>query len=221
MTLQDYTNLVTSSLSDLIDTTLTLIIPLSTALIIFLVGLIIAEIIKKTWFEIIKFLNIEKSFLKNESYAKMVKSNKNLSLTLGIGQILWWLTILVFLLPSLKILNFTKVDIIIGQFLDYLPAVATGGLYLFFGFVIAWLAYLITLAFGNLTKIGNALFVAKTIAATILTFSTFLALKAFGLNEETIKFIVLATIGAIALAFGLSGKELAADIIKKLKEQIK
>ena len=221
MTLQDYINLVTNSLSSYFNGKNSIVIPVIVALIIFLLGVVVATILRQLWVSIVKFLNLEKSLSGIEAYSSLVKASKNLSVTELLGNFIWWSIVLIFLLPALKALGLKEIDTVLGQFISYVPAAITAGLYLLFGAVFAWFANQVIFGVTQLTKISAATMIARLVSFAILVFSALLAVKALGVSEEMIRFIVIAAIAAFALAFGLAGKETASDILKKGKDLVK
>lgn len=221
MTLQDYLNLVTDSLGNYINYKGSIGIPIVVALIILFLGLVVATVLKRVWVEIVKFLGLEKTFSGLDFYSLLTKTNKNLSLTEIVGSIIWWSVVIVFLVPALKALGINQVDQALGQLFGYIPIAIIAALYLSVGSLIAWFAYLIVLGVGSLIKVPAAGSIAKLVSVAIVVFSLLLSLKALGVSEEMVRFIVLGTIAASALALGLAGKDFAADILKKTREIIK
>ncbi len=221
MSLQDYIGLVNDSFDSFFYGKSLVLIPFIAALTIFIVGLLVATVLKILWIEIAKFLNLEKSFLKIDSYSSLVKSNKNLSVTELLGSLIWWSLVLIFLFSALKALNFYQIDLVLNQLLGYLPFAVVGGLYLFLGSIFAWFAFLLFSAVGTLTKIPGSITIARLVATSIIVFSVLGALTAFGISSEFIRYIIFAVLAASALAFGLVGKDLATDILKKARDTIK
>ncbi len=221
MTLQDYISLVTNSLSNYSDSKTSIAISIVAGLLIFLLGLVVASLLRRVWIEIAKFLNLEKSLSGIDTYSDLVKTSKNLSVTELLGSLIWWTIVLIFLVPALKALGLNQVDAVLGQLLNYVPAVITASLYLLIGSLFAWYAHLLILGVASLTKISAAAAIARLVSFVILVFSGLLAIKALGVNEETLRLIVMASIASTALAFGLAGKDTASDILKRSKDLVK
>lgn len=221
MTLQDYINLVTNSLGDYFKGIGPVITPIVVALIILVVGLIVATILRVVWVEITKFLNLEKNLAKLESYSALQKASKTLSVTELVGNLVWWSAVIVFVIPALRALGINQVNQAINNVFGYVPTAIVGTLYLSVGALVAAFAYSIVLGVGGAIKVPAAASIAKLVASAVVIFSLLLSLKALGVSEEMLRFLILGTIVAATLAFGLAGKDLATDILKKLREQLK
>lgn len=221
MTLQDYINLVTNSLKDYFRGIGPVITPIIVALIILIIGLIVATIIKVVWVEITKFLNLEKNIAKLESYSALVKANKALSVTELIGNLVWWSAVIVFVIPALRAIGINQVNQVLNHIFGYVQTAIVGTLYLSIGALVAWFAYTIILGVGGSIKVPAAAIIAKVVSAAVVVFTLIISLKVLGVSEEMVRFLILGTIAASALAFGLAGKDMATDILKKAKEMLK
>lgn len=221
MTLQDYVNLVTDSLGNYFNDFGGVATPIVVALVILIIGLVVATILRAVWVEITKFINLEKNIAKIESYSTLTKTHKDLSVTEVVGNLTWWSSVIVYVIPALKALEINQVDQALSNVFSYIPTAIIGVLYLSVGALVAWFAYLVVLGVGSLVKVPGAGSIAKLVSVAIVVFSLLLSLKALGVSEEVVRFMVFGTIAASALALGLAGKDLAADILKKVRELIK
>ncbi len=221
MTLQDYINLVSNSLRDYFKGIGPVITPIIVALIIFIVGIIVAMILRMVWVEITKFLNLEKNIAKLEAYSTLVKTNKSLSVTELVGSLVWWSAVIVFVVPALKAFGINQVNQVLNHVFGYVPVAIVGALYLSIGALVAWFAYNIISGVGAAIKVPASGSIAKVVSAAVVVFSLLISLRTLGVSDEMVRFMILGVLSASALAFGLAGKDLAADILKKAKEMLK
>ncbi len=221
MTLQDFIKFTTDSLNTFSSSLGDILPNLVAALVIFLVGLIVASILVRIWMEITKVTNLEKSLSGIDAYSNLVKTNKSLSISEVVSSLIWWSIVLIFSVASLKSLGVAEVDATFAQFFNYLPRFISGALILVIGSLFAWYASVLINAVGTLAKLSAVNLVAKATSIAIMVFSLLSALVTFGVASEMLKLISQVTIIATGLAFALGGKDLASEQLKKLKDSFK
>lgn len=221
MTLQDYFNSVTDSLGNYFTNQNSVVVPVLVALVILIVGLVVASVLRRVWVEIAKFINLEKALSGLNEYSALAKANKGLSLTELLGSLIWWAAVLVFVLPALKALGITQLETALGQLFGYVPSLVLAAFYLGLGAVIAWFAYLLVLGVGSLVRVPASSSIGKTVSFAVIVVSLFFTLKTLGVSDELIRFGVLGLLAASALALGLAGKDLASDLLKKVRDMVK
>jgi len=221
MTLQDSFRFTTESLNNLANGLGFILPSLIFAIIVFLIGLVVAGILMRVWEEIAKAISLEKSLGSIGAYADLIKSNRSYSISEMISNLIWWLTVLTFSIAALKSLGVKEVDEAFSLFFNYLPKLTSGTLVLIVGSVFAMYAGLLISLAGTLLKLSASGLVAKVISLVILVFSVFSALTVFGVASDMQKLLAQVAIVASGLAFALGGKDIAAKQIEKLKDYFK
>lgn len=221
MTLQDFIRVTTDSLNNLSSALGSILPNLIAAIVIFLIGLIVAAILVRIWSEVTKVINLERSLGAIDAYQNLVKTNKSLSITEIVSGLVWWTIVLVFAIAALKALDLQEVDSSFALFFDYLPRLISGALILVIGSVFAWYSASLVSALGTLAKLAAASMISKLVSLAVMVFSLLAALSAFGVNGEMLKLIVQVTIVATGLAFALGGRDAASDQIKKIRDNFK
>lgn len=184
-------------------------------LIVLLLGIIIGTFVKQLITELFRFVRFEgllKRYGVPESKDSMTWSNI-------IGELLRWFVIILFLVPTADLWGLNKFTDVLNGLLRYLPNVFVAVLLLLIGFVVAKLAYDLILT--SITGISKD--TAKTIASvarwSILIFVFLAVLNQLGIASDLIRILFAGFVAMIALAgglaFGLGGKDVAADFLER------
>ena len=121
---------------------------------------------------------------------------------------------LVFLVPAVDTLGLTTVSNLLGQIINYIPNVFVAVLVLFLGTLAAtFVADIVRGATTNRTNIGNPNVYANIARYAILGFVALIALEQLQIAPALLNILFTAIVGAmalaLALAFGLGGRESA------------
>lgn len=192
------------------------------AFVVLLIGLLVAYVFKWVVVQILNAIQLE-------SLAKRVKLSELLEKTgakVGINELLGnlvkWIIIIIFLLPALEVLGMPQVSDVLNQVLSYLPRTIVAGFLIFIGLIVADVtAHLIK---GTAIAIGaaSASALASVARYAILVFVSIMVLGELGIATNFLLTLFTGIVGMVAIAggiaFGLGGKDAAADLIKKLRE---
>lgn len=196
------------------------------ALIIFLIGWLVAILIKKA---IVRILNI----LRIDSIAEQAKiadflSRGGVKHTLSeiIGTIIYWVILWGVLISSLNMLALTGVSGFLDKILAYVPHVIGAIMILIVGiFISAFVASATRTAVANI-GLSQVNLLSKFAQVMIIIFTILIALDELKIGTvlTSAMNIVLGAVGlGVALAFGLGCKDIAArfvsDLIDKLKKK--
>ncbi|MEN9561449.1 MAG: hypothetical protein RIQ56_722 [Candidatus Parcubacteria bacterium] len=195
------------------------------AVIVFLIGWIVATVLYRIVIEVSKVLRVDDA-LKS---AGVDEAAKEAGFKLDAGRFLatlvMWFVILVFLVASLEILGLTTVNLFLQKVvLLYLPQVMIASLILILAAVVAEIVR--GLVAGSARAAGaRSANLAGTVAKwAIWIFGVLAALDQLGVGafvQTMFTGVVVALSLAFGLAFGLGGKDAAADVIKRLRSEIK
>ena len=147
------------------------------------------------------------------------KSNIGQSPSILISLIIYWTTVLVFLLLALLVLNVTAVDGMVISFFTYIPHFLVALFVFSLGYFLSrFLGRGALIALVN-AQVKSAQMVSFILRSLILIFFSAMAIEQLGIARG----IVIATFSislggvvlALAIAFGLGGKEMAKDFLEK------
>lgn len=194
------------------------------SLIVFIAGWIIGSVLGTLIERFFKSIDFDK-FLEGLGLKELL-SHADMKLNSGyfIGECVKWFTIIVFLVAALTVLNLTQVGDFLAQVLAYLPNLIAAALMLLFGAVIANFLQRTVVASAKTMGLPSAHLVGGLVKWAVWIFTILIALYQIGVASALIQTLFTGVIAAMALAaglaFGLGGKETAADYLKKLRKEI-
>lgn len=190
-----------------------------TGLVVFLLGLLLAWLVKMLVVRIIRLLKLEGAFLRSgvtEALQKMAVKDTPAKL---IGRMFYWLVVVIFFILALSVMKIPVIDDLLGRFLLYLPnifvALVIMAIGVFLGNFLGRAALIASVNAG--LRLSGLL--SKGVRTVILLFAAVMALEQLGIARSTVITTFTIVFGgvvlALALAFGLGGRELAAAFLEK------
>jgi small-conductance mechanosensitive channel len=215
---QDWVSLLMGPVQQLLSEILVKVPAVLAALLLLLIGMVVGKIARAAVEKFLKFVRVDE-------YTEKVKVNELLA-RLGFGHspvfvvgfLVYWLIILVFLVSAANAVQLTVVSQLLERFVLFVPkligavVVVASGLLLghFFGEVV--------LNAATANKLDSAVAFSKVVRIVVVVFAGIMALEQIGIDTTIITSsiqIILGTIGlGLAIAFGIGGKEVAAEIIR-------
>jgi small-conductance mechanosensitive channel len=224
MTLQDWSTVTTASLTDAWSRIVTFLPNLLGSIVIIIIGVLVANIVKWIVIRVLEAARIQSAFDQLE-FAKTLREAKlNSNVALIAGEFMKWVTIIIFLIPSASILGMPQVSNLLNDLILYLPNVGIAVIILFLGALFAeFLGNIVRATAGGLgSRIAGSL--AGLSRYVIYIFAGLVALSQLGIAPQIISILITGFVAAAAialgLAFGLGGKDAAAELIAKIKSDI-
>lgn len=204
--------------------TVALYIPrLVAAVIVFLIGWIVAVMLGKAVAQIIKALKIDQVLERLDVHHALDRAGMKLNSGAFIGGLVKWFLIVVFLLASINILNLGDVSGFLRDVLLYIPRVVVAALILVIAGLVAQTVENTARASVEAAGLRGGL-VAAVARWAIWVFAIVAALLQLGIASSLIQTLVTGLVAMIAiaggLAFGLGGKDAAMDIIARARREI-
>jgi hypothetical protein len=215
MTLQDYLNLSLDSLRSLLNSAGPVIVNVVAAAVTLIVGIIVGTILKRILEEILKAINFEKMASGWNVYQVAVKAHDGVSATEFFGELLRWVTVLVFLLPAIAALNISGAPSILSRMMGYIPNIVLASFFLILGFVFAWFLHRAVVIVGSMVGAPHSHFVANIAYLATVVFALLQSLMVLGVAGDILKNAILLSLAAAALATALGGKESFSAIVKR------
>ncbi|MBE0712555.1 MAG: hypothetical protein IH583_09235 [Candidatus Aminicenantes bacterium] len=192
---------------------------LLTGIAVFAIGLVVAWLVKLLVVRIIKLLKLDAAFARSgvtDALQKMAVKDTPSKL---IGRMFFWLVVIIFFVLSLSVMRAPVIDQLLEKFLLYLPNIFVALIILASGFVLGnFLGRAALIASVNAgVKLSGLL--SKGVKTVILLFAFVMALEQLGIGRSTVIATFTIVFGgmvlALALAFGLGGKDLARTLLEK------
>jgi hypothetical protein len=180
----------------------------------------VARIAAKRFLKLVKFDQFSgksglESFLKNDDF--------DVSLSGIISQVIYWLVILLFVITGANALGLTDVAVMLNHLANYLPKIIVAIVVLIFGTLLSRFINRLVFAWLHSIKFEGALTISTSAEYLVQIFSLFVALEQLDIGTQLLTALFIIMFGAVflalAIAFGLGGKEWAAKIINERQKK--
>ncbi len=221
-TINSWGEMLSSSLMDAWSTFISFIPALLGALIVFIAGVIIARLLGGMVSKITKSLKLDK--LLNTSVIKKGLNEADVEFDLAgfLGGLVKWFLILVSLMAASDILGLDQITEFLNNIIFYIPNVLVATIILAVAFLVANFVSKVTKSSIEASGIKNGTVIATVAKWSIVVFGFLAAFVQLGIAVSLAEIIMFGVIGGISLAFGiafgLGGKEEAARILRKIRE---
>ena len=195
------------------------------ALVVFLIGWLIAVLLGKLAWHIIKIVKLDRGLEAIGLKKVWERSGYKLNSPFFFYELVKWFFIIVFLMAATDILGLTQVTEFLRTVVFYLPNVIVAALVLLIGALVA--RFLEGLVRGSVkaAELASANFLGSLTKWAVLIFSLLVALNQLRVADEIIRIIVIGVVAASAIAlglsFGLGGKAHAEDFIGKMRQHVR
>jgi len=195
------------------------------AIVIFVIGWIIGAILGRLVAQIVRALHVDNA-LRSAGFEEVFnKAGFGLNVGRFLGELVKWFVIVVFLVAALEVLGLQQVNAFLqGVVLLYLPRVFVAVLILLFAVVIAELARNVVVASARAAGAHAVNLLGAVTKWSIWVFAALVAVSQLGIGSAFLQTLFTGVVVALSLgfglAFGLGGKEAAADYIQKLRKEI-
>lgn len=195
------------------------------AIIVFIIGWVLAAAIGKTIKTIITVTKIDNALAKLK--VDQITSRLGLRLDTGkfIGELVKWFLIIAFLLVSSDILGLSAVSQFLNSILLYIPNVIIAAVILLVATLIAGFLQKIVTSSAAAANLTAANFAGTVVKWAILIVGFLVAVDQLGIAQAYLGTLYTGIIAMLAiaggLAFGLGGKEQAASFLAKLSAEMK
>ena len=188
------------------------------ALVILIIGFIFANILKWIFLKIFRSIDLDKYFQRLGIMGVLRKSGIDDPFSVLLSKVIKWTTVVVFVIISLYTLNSPTVERLLESFFFYLPNVFVAVLILMFGYVLSNFIGRAALIAAVNAGIKVSGIIGKFVKLTIFLLAVTMALEQLGIGKGTIIIAFTLVFGgiilALAIAFGLGGKEVARSYLE-------
>jgi hypothetical protein len=189
------------------------------ALVLLILALVAARLAQWVVEKVLDVVGVDK-LLKNKQVAKTLKTAEvNFDLVSIAGRIVFWAVIIIFALTIAEVLDLTAMSDVIHQILNYLPNVLAAVIVLTVTVAGARLVQDIVRASLVRMQVDFARNVSSVAFYVLVIFGSLIALDQLGFDvtilNANITVIVSGIVLALALAFGLGGRDTAAKVIEE------
>ena len=194
------------------------------AVLVFVAGWIIAATLGKLIEKSLKTASLDRAMGKVGFDRKMSEVGLHHTVSEFVGGLVKWFLVLVFLMAATDILNLNQVTNFLNSIILYVPNVVVAVVILSIAFLLGNFVYSIVKGSTSAAGVMSATLLAIISKWAIVVFGFFAALIQLGVAATLVSTIFTGIVAMLALAgglaFGLGGKEEAAMILKKIREEI-
>jgi hypothetical protein len=221
---QEVTDASLTALNDSLVNTANFLPNLIAAIVIFVVGVLVASVVKNAIIRILDAVGIE-SLLSKTVIPKSLKSvGSEVTVSNLLGELVRWFLILIFLIPAVDQLGLGAANEVLTAILLYIPNVVVAVIIVAVGAVLAKIARDLVTATAAGLGTQAAGVVGQIARWSIFIFALLAALNQLGVATDLIRILFTGLVAMIAiaggLAFGLGGKETAETILRKIREDV-
>lgn len=221
----DWYTLTIQSLQNLWQAFMGFVPALIGAIIVFVIGWYISIGVGKLITEILRRIKFNQIFEKGSWDEALAKADIKVDASGFIGAIIKWVLAIVFLLAAVEILGFVQFASFLNGVLAYLPNVIVAALIFVVTVIVVDIVEKIVRVAVESIKIGYGQMVSAVIKWSIWIFAIMAILYQLGIArpfmETLFQGLVAMLVISLGIAFGLGGKEVAAEILQDLKRKLK
>jgi len=191
---------------------------ITVALIIFIIGVLVAPLFGAAARRLVQLVRIDEGAEKVGVADMLRTAGFTFKFSSLIGKLVKWFILIAFLIAAVNTLGWEEVSLFLNDILFYIPNVIVAVIILAVGLiagsflqqVMAKLLKASTLPVKHHETLGR---VAKW---AVVVFAVLAALLQLGIAESLIEILFAGVVFALALAFGLGGREKAAKVLDSL-----
>ncbi|TSC89569.1 MAG: small-conductance mechanosensitive channel [Parcubacteria group bacterium Gr01-1014_3] len=224
MLIESWVNVLRASLQNLWLTVAGFLPSLMGAILVFIVGLIVAAVLDRVVERLIYYLKVDAVLRKLGVEQYLHRANLTLDSGHFVGKIVYWFFVLAFLLAASDILGFFTLSGFIRDVLSYVPDILVAIMILLSALMIATFLRRLVMASVMSAQIHGAKGLAMVTWWVVMIFGLLTALVQLGVAVNIINTVITGLIAMMAiaggLAFGLGGKEYASKLLQRVEDEI-
>ena len=194
------------------------------ALIVFIIGWVIAVFLGKIVNRIIRIIKLDLLLSKLGFKKALAQAKLRLDSGKFFEELVKWFFIVVFLMAAADILRLREVTLFLKSIALFLPNVVIAAIILLVAAIVARFMQRLVKASADTAGLHSAGAIASIVKWAILIFGFVIALGQLGITTTLMNTIVIGIIAMFALAgglaFGLGGKDQAARVLEKLRRDL-
>ncbi len=224
METQIWTEIILASLNQVWLKFLSLLPNLVGALIVLIVGWIIAVILGRLVARALKILKVDVGLEKIGAKKSLEAARVKLDVANLLGALVKWFLIIVAFLAAADILNLPQVTQFLGSVLFYIPNVIVAVVILLIGILLANFLEKVVKGSVRVAKLSSAKFLGSLTKWAVTIFAGLAALIQLGIASSLLETLFTGLVAMLALAgglaFGLGGRDEASRIIGRIRDDI-
>jgi hypothetical protein len=194
------------------------------AVLVVLIGWLVAGGIGQLVVALLNKVKLNQALKRMGWEEALAKAEMRLNASKFFGEIVKWCFVIIFLMVACEVVGLTQFSEFLAKVVEYLPNIIIAALIFVVAVFLADFSYRIVVVSAERAKVSYSKLLGAGIRWAIWIFAILAILLQLGITPEIIKALVYGMIAMISLAaglaFGLGGKDLAAEILKELKDKL-
>lgn len=192
------------------------------ALVILLLGWILAKILKAALVRILVAVRLEKFSARSGLSKFLSRGDIKHSLADILGTVFFWIVFLFFIDLAADVLKFTLLQNLINTIISFIPSLVVAVLIIVIGVLLSSFFKGLVRVTASSYALARAELLGSIVQYLIIFFTLAVALEQLGVATNILVYSVLIIVGALAfgfaLAFGLGSQQVAGKIVNKILE---
>lgn len=193
------------------------------AIVFFIIGWVLANLVAKAFENVISALKVDKLFASIGMDGMLSKMGMRLNTGYFIGEVVRWFILIAFLIPSLSLMGLDSVSgFLTDDVLAFLPRVIIAAFILLIATIVSEAISKSIVAGAKAMNLRSAHMLGSVARYAIWVFAFIIALGQLGIAAAYMQILFTGIIGMLAIAgaiaFGLGGKDAAGRLIAKIGE---
>jgi hypothetical protein len=194
---------------------------LAAAVGILMVGFLIAKMVDRGTDLVLHRIGFDRWMREGGVTEALERAGTTLDPSTVIAKLVFWTVMLLVIILAANALGVTAVSVLFGELLAYIPSVIAAVIVLVLGLLLGEFVKDLVLASAGALPAARTL--ARAAKAAIILLASFMALEQLEIAQDILLVFFIAVVGAAALAagiaFGLGGREVAAEIARDWYER--
>lgn len=225
MLLQTWGEVLTTSFQELGTGVIAFVPKLVVALVIFLIGWVIAAFLGRIVAQVLRIIPIDNALRSLGLEEAVSRAGFKLDAAAFIGGLVKWFFIVVFLVAAVDVLGLSQINNFLSDVvLVYLPNVIVAAFIIVIAAIIADVIKKIVIGSAKAAELPSANFLGALSKWSIWIFAILAALFQLGVAAPFVQTLFIGVVGMLALAsglaFGFGGKDLAGRLLEKITEEV-
>ncbi|MCL4386799.1 MAG: hypothetical protein M1355_02805 [Patescibacteria group bacterium] len=219
--LVEWSNATTTAVTDSLTKVIAYIPNIIAAIVVLLIGIIVAWAVKTVVVKVLGYVNLS-------SVSETVGLNRiftgKVNLVGLLGDLVQWITVIVFLIPAFEILNLNQVNEVLQNVVAYVPNVVAAVFILLVGVVVADLVSKVVTETSKTIGAKTSDVLADVARYSIVVFVSLAAISQLGVAQRLIESLFTGLVAMVAIAggiaFGFGGQDTAKDLVNRLRKNL-
>lgn len=196
---------------------------LAAALGILMVGLAIAKMVERGTDVALHRIGFDRWMREGGVTEALERAGTTLDPSSVIAKLVFWTMMLLVILLAANALGIAAISVLFAELLAYVPNVIAAVIVLVLGIILG--EFIKDLVLASAGGLPGGINLARAAKASIVLLAVFMALEQLDIAQDIVLVFFIAVVGAAALAagiaFGLGGREIAAEISRDWYERSK